>query len=175
MAAISKVSEITNEGLAVYLKLEFEELSDAEKFELDMFLNVAKAFIRSYTGIRDDQIAEEIVGTGDGVQTVFYVQNHPIVPDSQTIYVDSLVKTKDVDYVFKDIYGVIGFTISSIPAVGEVITASYGIGLDAYPDFVIVVYVLVQDMYDNRSLYVDKNNLNKVVDTILGMHSINLL
>jgi hypothetical protein len=47
--------------------------------------------------------------------------------------------------------------------------------LDDYEDFYIVVMILCQDMYDNRSLYVDKNNLNKVVDTILGMHSINLI
>lgn len=47
--------------------------------------------------------------------------------------------------------------------------------LDDFPDFVIVVLVLCQDMWDNRTLYVDKSNLNKVVDTILGMHSINLL
>lgn len=47
--------------------------------------------------------------------------------------------------------------------------------LDNYNDFVIVVFVLCQDMYDNRSLYVDNSNLNKVVETILGMHSINLL
>ena len=47
--------------------------------------------------------------------------------------------------------------------------------LDDYKDFVIVVCILVQDMWDNRTLYVDKNNLNKVVATILGMHSVNLL
>ncbi len=47
--------------------------------------------------------------------------------------------------------------------------------LDNYPDLIIVVFVLCQDMYDTRSLYVDNSNLNKVVDTILGMHSINLL
>ena len=47
--------------------------------------------------------------------------------------------------------------------------------LDNYPDFVIVVYILCQDMWDNRTLYVDKTNLNKVVETILGMHSVNLL
>jgi hypothetical protein len=35
--------------------------------------------------------------------------------------------------------------------------------------------VLVQDMYDNRSFYVDKSHLNWVVETILGMHSVNLL
>ena len=47
--------------------------------------------------------------------------------------------------------------------------------IDTHEDFYIVIMVLCQDMYDNRSLYVDKNNLNKVVETILGMHSINLL
>lgn len=47
--------------------------------------------------------------------------------------------------------------------------------LDKYSDLVIVVYVLCQDMYDNRILYVDKTNLNKVVSTILGMHDENLL
>ena len=47
--------------------------------------------------------------------------------------------------------------------------------IDTHPDFVIVVLILCQDMWDNRTLYVDNENLNKVVDTILGMHSVNLL
>lgn len=47
--------------------------------------------------------------------------------------------------------------------------------LDAFSDFVIVVYILVQDMWDNRTLYVDKSNLNRTVESILGLHSINLL
>lgn len=47
--------------------------------------------------------------------------------------------------------------------------------LDNYQDFVIVLLVLVQDMWDNRRLYVDNNNLNYVVDSILGLHSVNLL
>ena len=47
--------------------------------------------------------------------------------------------------------------------------------LDNYADFVIVVFILCQDMYDNRTLYVDKTNLNQVVECVLGMHSINLL
>ena len=47
--------------------------------------------------------------------------------------------------------------------------------IDKHEDFVIVVYILCQDMYDNRILYVDKTNLNKVVETILGMHQVNLL
>ena len=47
--------------------------------------------------------------------------------------------------------------------------------LDNYNDMVIVVFILCQDMWDNRTLYVDNSNMNKVVETILGMHQINLL
>ena len=47
--------------------------------------------------------------------------------------------------------------------------------LDLHNDFVIVVYILCQDMWDNRTLYIEKGNLNKVVETILGMHCVNLL
>lgn len=47
--------------------------------------------------------------------------------------------------------------------------------LDDYADMVFVVYVLVQDMYDNGSMTVDSDKPNKVVETILGMHSRNLL
>ena len=46
---------------------------------------------------------------------------------------------------------------------------------DKHEDLYIVVLILCQDMHDNRVLYPDKNNLNKVVDTILGMHRKNLL
>ena len=47
--------------------------------------------------------------------------------------------------------------------------------LDAFQDFVIVVFVLCQDMYDNRTLYAAGSNVSSVVETILSMHSINLL
>ena len=58
---------------------------------------------------------------------------------------------------------------------GIPITNEDGESLDDFPDFVIVVYVLCQDMYDNRTMYVNKSNVNKVVQTILDMHSRNLL
>lgn len=100
MNPISKVSEITSDDLAEYLRI--EELTDGEKQTLTNLLNVAKKFIENYTGRTETE-------------------------------------------------------------------------LDSYQDFVIVVLVLVQDMYDNRTMYVDSNNLNTVVETILGMHSTNLL
>ena len=47
--------------------------------------------------------------------------------------------------------------------------------LDNYSDFVIVLLILCQDMWDNRVLYINTGNVNKVVDSILGLHSVNLL
>lgn len=47
--------------------------------------------------------------------------------------------------------------------------------LDDYKDIIIVILILVQDMFDNRTLYVDDSNANKVVESILGLHSVNLL
>ena len=47
--------------------------------------------------------------------------------------------------------------------------------LDSYSDFIIVVYILCQDMYDNRAMYVDSKNINNTVKTILDMHTRNNL
>lgn len=101
---VSKVSEITVENVAQYIKLD-----DYEATEIQTYLNIAKNYISNYTGIptsSDDADAET---------------------------------------------------------------------LDSYADFIIVVYILCQDMYDNRTMYVDNTNINKVVQTILDMHSRNLL
>lgn len=47
--------------------------------------------------------------------------------------------------------------------------------MDLYRDFIICVLILCQDMWDNRTLYVDTTNVNKVVESILDLHSVNLL
>lgn len=47
--------------------------------------------------------------------------------------------------------------------------------LDGHEEFYVVLMVLVQDMYDNRVLTVNNTNVNRVVESILGMHRKNLL
>ena len=47
--------------------------------------------------------------------------------------------------------------------------------LDNYPDLTLAVYALVQDMFDNRAIYVDKANISDTVSTILNMYRTNLL
>lgn len=54
-------------------------------------------------------------------------------------------------------------------------TGLTSVQLNKFEDISIAVLVLCQDMYDNRSYYVDKTNINKVVSTILDMHSRNLI
>ena len=100
MDAITKISQITSESLAEYLRL-YEVTAD-DTNTLNNMLGIAKAYISNYTG---RSLAE----------------------------------------------------------------------LDDYQDFVIVCFVLVQDMWDNRTLYVDQTNINFVVEGILNNHSVNLL
>ena len=95
---VKKVSEITKEHIAEYLHL--AEPTANEFKELNMFLEVAKSYIKSYTGQKD---------------------------------------------------------------------------LDKYQDFIIAVFILCQDMYDNRALYIEKGSINNTVSTILDMHSVNLI
>jgi len=47
--------------------------------------------------------------------------------------------------------------------------------LEKHEEVSIAILTLVSDMWDNRQMYVDKSNANRVVETILGMHSVNLL
>lgn len=49
------------------------------------------------------------------------------------------------------------------------------VDLDEYADLVFVVLILCQDMWDNRTMYVDSANINKTVQTILDMHTRNNL
>ena len=47
--------------------------------------------------------------------------------------------------------------------------------LDEHEDIAIAVLTLISDMWDNRSMTVQKNNVNTIVDAILGMHRTNLI
>ena len=105
---VSKVSDITIQDVAEYLRL-----SDYEERDIETYLNIAKNYISNYTGIPE---ADEYEEEDEDIET-----------------------------------------------------------LDSYADFVIVVYVLCQDMYDNRSMYVNSGNINKVVQSILDMHTRNNL
>jgi hypothetical protein len=97
---ISKVSDITVTDVTDYLRI--PEVTAEDTALLTTALNVAKEFVKSYTGLDDE-------------------------------------------------------------------------GMDAHEDLVIVIYVLCSSMYDNRAYYVDKSNLNNVVESILNLHSTNLL
>ena len=97
---VSKVSDITAESVAEYLRL--DEVTNSEINTLEMLISIATSYIKSYTGLDDA-------------------------------------------------------------------------GVDKYPEFVIVVLILCQDMWDNRTMYVDSKDLNNTVQSILAMHSVNLL
>lgn len=47
--------------------------------------------------------------------------------------------------------------------------------LDKYEDITIAILTLISDMWDNRSMTVQRSNVNIIVDNILGMHRTNLV
>ncbi|EOS27625.1 hypothetical protein C806_00072 [Lachnospiraceae bacterium 3-1] len=49
--------------------------------------------------------------------------------------------------------------------------------IDQHEDITIAVCILVADMFENKSLYLDykSKETNKTVEAILGMHSVNLI
>lgn len=51
-----RVSEITIEELADYLKLNYEDLSAGEIEELKSFFSAAQEFIADYTGLSDEEV-----------------------------------------------------------------------------------------------------------------------
>ena len=106
---VSKVSDITIQDVANYLRLD-----DFEESDIETYLNIAKNYISNYTGIPE---------------AIEYDDEEDYDEDAET--------------------------------------------LDDYSDLVIVVYILCQDMHDNRCMYVNSGNINKVVQTILDMHTRN--
>lgn len=65
--------------------------------------------------------------------------------------------------------------IKAVPAYMSKYTGLSAADLDKSSDMVIAALCLAQDMYDNRSMYVDSAKLNLTVQSILDMHSINFL
>lgn len=47
--------------------------------------------------------------------------------------------------------------------------------IDEKPNLAIACLVLIRDMYDNRSVTIDKSNPNRTVDSIFGLYDHNLL
>lgn len=109
---VSRVSDITIQDVANYLRLD-----DFEESDIETYLNIAKNYISNYTGIPEAYDYDE--------------EDEDYDEDAET--------------------------------------------LDDFADFVIVVYILCQDMYDNRTMYVNSGNVNRVVQTVLDMHTRNNL
>ena len=161
-----KVSEITVANVATYLRLEVS--TDPI---LPPILISAVKFIENETGIHDEEVTDEYEANGIGDD--FKLSKNPIVSGTAVVKLDDVTLEEDTDYTINEIKGIV--TFESVPEDGSVVEISYDYGLDAFEEFYIVVMVLCQDMYDNRTLYVDKTNLNSVVSSILDMHRTNLL
>lgn len=91
------------------------------------------------------------------------------------ITVDSVADYLRLDEVTDSDKNTLTMLISIATSFIKSYTGLDDVGVDKYPEFVIVVLILCQDMWDNRTMYVDSKDLNNTVQSILAMHSINLL
>ena len=91
------------------------------------------------------------------------------------ITVDSVAEYLRLDEVSDEEKNTLATLISIATSFIKNYTGLDDAGVDKYPEFVIVVLILCQDMWDNRTMYVDGKDLNNTVQSILAMHSVNLL
>jgi hypothetical protein len=91
------------------------------------------------------------------------------------ITADSVAEHLRLDEVSGDEKNTLAMLISVATSFIKSYTGLDDDGVDKYPEFVIVVLIFCQDMWDNRTMYVDSKYLNNTVQSILAMHSINLL
>lgn len=167
-----RLSEVTTQSAAEYLRLVYSELSTAEQSEIQAMVTAAVDFIKGYAGLEDVAVTDELIGVGDGETLNFYLSRQPSA--DQTIYLDGVAQTVDDDYTINDDTGLVAF--DAAPAESVEVSADYtAVPSDAFEDLPIAAYVLISDMYDNRAYVVDKSNVNRVVDSIVGLHATNLL
>lgn len=91
------------------------------------------------------------------------------------ITADSVSEHLRLDEVSEDEKNTLTMLISIATSFIKSYTGLDDADVDKYPEFVIVVLILCQDMWDNRTMYVDSKGLNNTVQSILAMHSVNLL
>lgn len=91
------------------------------------------------------------------------------------ITADSVAEYLRLDEVSEEEKNTLAMLISIATSFIKSYTGLDDDGVDKYHEFVIVVLILCQDMWDNRTMYVDSKDLNNTVQSILAMHSINLL
>lgn len=53
-----KMSELSVLSAVNYLRLDYGSLDDSEKDEIEMLIRAAKDYVKSYTGLSDDEVDE---------------------------------------------------------------------------------------------------------------------
>lgn len=146
------ISDITTDVLTEYLRI--DDPSEADKKLLDAVLVNAKAFISAYTGI-PYTVAETESTSGsddDDIGPVYVKIRTDSAGNVTTIVTDD--NGEEFRYRNKD---------------GEVLDSAPD-NIENYEDLWLPCMILCQDAYDNRTLYPDKNNINRAVETALSMH-----
>lgn len=84
---------------------------------------ISERFIIEMVSYDKPRVTTEAVETGDGSETLFYLNNSLVVSGSEAIYLDGTAQTQGVNYTID--YATGNITFSEAPATGVAITADY--------------------------------------------------
>lgn len=147
------ISDITTDVLIEYLRI--DEPTQADISLLKAVLTNSKAFISSYTGIPYTVAESETVSSSDD--------------DDDLGPVSVKIKTDSAGYVTTVVIDDDGERTVYRDSSGAVLEEAPD-NIDNYEDLWLPCMILCQDAYDNRTLYPDKSNINRAVETALSMH-----
>lgn len=102
-----------------------------EDIWVGLYLTNPDELIDSYTYITTEmamtvlatQVTGEAVGTGDGIETVFSLDESPVCPTTLVVKIDGVAQTEATDYTVNYKTGTVTFVAA--PADNEAITADY--------------------------------------------------
>jgi hypothetical protein len=101
------------------------------------------------------------------------VNDEPITPKISTITNEQIAKYLRIDDLTEDDADMLNIIKPAAKAYISTHTALSDEQLDEHADLTVAYLLIIQDMFDNRSMTVSSANVNQTAATILSMYALN--
>lgn len=122
------VQDLSNPGDIFFI----DTVGNPSDIKVNIHMTNADELAHNYNNIfmrlnvyRLASVTNQVIGTGDGVEKHFYIASLPVIPDSETVYVNAVGQTKGVNYTIDYKKGKVKFEDLSIPVISTNITITY--------------------------------------------------
>lgn len=137
-------------------------------------LAACKSFISTHTGLPlTVSINASIIQTA--ILTKYSNVTCTVTGNNITLVSTQVIGT-DIAWIESEIQTVTGIVADTTTVSADNLTVNLTAkSVDSYEDLTIALFVLSNEMYDNRMITVDSNKVNYVIQQILDSHSVNYL